>query len=61
MPTGSRWAVDAPSGSSNSRPVTAQPIQRKSMARREDSTATVSGPVNSMAMASPSGTVRRDI
>ncbi len=50
--------MDWPVGISSTSPASAQAIQTKSMARRDSTTASVSGPVNSMAMATPSGRVR---
>ncbi|MNS89263.1 hypothetical protein D3C72_1232700 [compost metagenome] len=57
-PTGSS-AGPPPIGSNNSSPTAAQPTQRKSIGRRDDSIATVNGPVNSMATAMPNGIVRK--
>ena len=44
-------------GNSISRPATVQPIQTKSMGRRDANSATDSGPQNSMATAMPNGIV----
>ena len=38
----------------------ASPTQRKSIGRRDANTATANGPVNSIAVARPSGTVRSE-
>ena len=53
-------AAGPPISSSSARPIAANAIQVKSTSRREDSTASVSGPVISIASAMPSGTVRSD-
>ncbi|KAG1246236.1 hypothetical protein G6F66_015598 [Rhizopus arrhizus] len=57
-PAGSS-AGPPPNGSNSNNPTTAQPTQTKSIGRRDDSIATVNGPVNSMATAMPKGIVRR--
>ena len=57
MPVGSRSWTDWPVGISSTKPASAQAIHKKSIARRDSTTANVSGPVNSMAMATPSGSV----
>ena len=43
------------SGVSSTSPATARPIQTKSLSRREVRAATPSGPMNSIATATPSG------
>ncbi len=48
--------TDMRHGSNSSRPAAASTIQQKSTRRREENTATASGPVNSIATAIPSGT-----
>ncbi|MFS2021296.1 hypothetical protein ACEN88_32605 [Massilia sp. CT11-108] len=59
MPRQSTAGALPPSGSSSARPTHASAIQAKSRRRRDVATATTSGPVNSTAIAIPSGTYAR--
>ena len=59
-PVGSSWVTSCPSGSSSPSPSTARATHTKSMGLRDDHMATASGPLNSMATATPNGMVCSD-
>ena len=61
MPPGSSAPAPPPSGNSRASPATAKPMQAKWTGFLEWIRARDRGPMNSMAMASPRGMVRRDM
>ena len=59
-PCGSRFDTPWPSGNNTASPAAASASHTKSNARREQKIATASGPLNSMATATPKGIVRSE-